>query len=219
MVKLVGSADEQWPDMSPYVVHFTKAEDKRTAYDNALSILSHRRIEARNAFGTGKQHAAAPQSICFSEIPLHNLKRLADKRGSYGIGFLKEFLVARDGGPIMYAQKDTSRAKSLRDMTAKAKNDKGDPIWLIAPFVDQPGQYGPKSYFYEWEREWRHVGKFDFKETDAAFLIIPEDLHSAARGFFNDAESENLGPNYKCPFVDPYWDAAKVKAALKEALP
>ncbi len=79
-------------------------------------------------------------------------------------------------------------------MTLKAKNDKDDPVWLIAPFVDQPGQYGPKSYFYEWEREWRHVGKFDFKEADAAFLIIPEDLHSAARGFFDEAEYENTGP-------------------------
>ncbi|MBY3342872.1 abortive infection system antitoxin AbiGi family protein [Rhizobium laguerreae] len=214
MVKLVGSADENWPDVSPYVVHFTKAEGKRKAYDNSLSILSHRRIEARSRFGTGRQYAAAPLSICFSEIPLHNLARLADKRGCYGIGFRKEFIVERDGGPIMYAYKDTPRANALRTMASKAKADQDDSIWKIAPFVDQPGQYGPKSYFYEWEREWRHVGNLDFKETDAAFLIIPENLHSQARGFFNDAEAENLGPNYRCAFIDPYWNAAKVKAAF-----
>ncbi len=217
LTKLVGSWSDAWLDMSPYVVHFTKTEGKRKAYNNALSILSRRRIEARSPFGTGKHLAAAPLSICFSEIPLHNLARLADKRGCYGIGFRKGFLVERDGGPIMYAHKDTARAKALRKMASKAKNDKDDPIWLIAPFVDQPGQYGPKSYFYEWEREWRHVGNLDFKETDAAFLIIPENLHSQARFFFDEAEREHLGPNYKCPFIDPYWDAEKVKAAFNDA--
>jgi hypothetical protein len=117
----------------------------------------------------------------------------------------------------MYAYKDTPHATALRKMTSEASASQHDPIWKIAPFVDQPGQYGPKSYFYEWEREWRHIGTLDFKETDAAFLIIPEDLHSHARGFFNNAEAENTGPNYRCVFIDPYWDAGKVKAAFHDA--
>lgn len=212
--KLVGSWNDSWLDMSPFVVHFTTSSEGRSAYDNAISILAGRRIEARNRFGTGKNFPVAPKSVCFSEIPLHNLARMADKRGSYGIGFRKEFLVQRDGGPIMYAYKDTAQAKALRGLVAKAKKQPDDPIWKIAPFVDQPGKYGFTEYFYEWEREWRHVGNFAFNEKDAAFLIIPEDLHSAARGFFNAAEADNIGPNYKCPFIDPYWDLEKVKAAF-----
>lgn len=47
-----------------------------------------------------------------------------------------------------------------------------------------------------------------------AFLIIPENLHGAARSFFDDAERENLGPNYKCPFIDPYWGLDKIKRIL-----
>ncbi|MBY5819894.1 hypothetical protein HFN60_30345 [Rhizobium leguminosarum] len=203
--------------MSPFVVHFAKASEKRSAYDNCLGILADRRIEARASFGTGKGYKASPRSVCFSEIPLHYLSRLAKKRGPYGIGFRKELLVSRDGGPIMYAYKDTSHAKVLSKLVSKAKGDPDDPIWKIAPFVDQPGEYGPKKYFYEWEREWRHVGSFGFQETDAAFLIMPEDSHSSARGFFEEAERDNLGPNYKCPFIDPYWNAEQVKAAFNEA--
>lgn len=53
----------------------------------------------------------------------------------------------------------------------------------------------------------------NFKETDPAFLIIPEDLHAAVRGIFDDAERENVGPNYKCPFIDPYWALRRLRAA------
>ncbi len=217
MTKIVGEWSEDWLDMSPFVVHFAKPSGKRSAYDNCLSILAARRIEARGSFGTGKDYEASPKSVCFSEIPLHQLKRLADKRGPYGIGFWKEFLIERDGGPIMYAYKDTLHAMAMRKLVLKAKDSPKDPIWKVAPFVDQPGEYGPKNYFYEWEREWRHIGNLDFHQTDAAFLIIPEDSHSAARGFFHDAEAENLGPNYRCPFIDPYWSVEQVKAAFDEA--
>ena len=65
-----------------------------------------------------------------------------------------------------------------------------------------------------WEREWRHIGDLQFSETDLAFLIIPEDLHDAARCFFDSATIENVGPNYECPFIDPYWGEDQIEAAL-----
>lgn len=217
MTKLVGEWSEDWLDMSPFVVHFAKPSVKHTAYDNCLSILGKRRIEARGRFGTGKNYEASPKSVCFSEIPLHQLKRLAIKRGPYGLGFRKEFLIKRGGGPIMYAYKDTPHAEAIRQLVFKAKDSPTDPIWKVAPFVDQPGEYGPRRYFYEWEREWRHVGNLDFHQTEPAFLIIPEDDHVIAREFFNDAEAEELGPNYSCAFIDPYWTVERVKAAFNGA--
>lgn len=217
MVKLVGNWSDDWLDMSPFVVHFAKDSPKQSAYHNCTSILAARRIEARTRFGSGKNYQASPRSVCFSEIPLHHLSRLADERGPFGIGFRKEFLVARDAGPLMYAYKDTSHAMAISSLVSNAKDDPTNPVWKIAPFVDQPGDYGSTTYFFEWEREWRHVGDFDFHQKDAAFLIIPEDLHSAARGFFDEAEYENTGPNYRCPFIDPYWSVEKVKAAFNEA--
>ncbi|MBR0684456.1 hypothetical protein JQ594_00890 [Bradyrhizobium manausense] len=215
MPNIVGTTKPDWDDMSPFVVHFTKKSLNKSAYDNSLSILHQRRLEARERFGIGKNFSESPKTVCFSEVPLHQLKRLADKRGPYGIVFWKEFIVERDGGPIMYAYQGTTHAEVLRSLVKKAKGDQSDPIWQVAPFVDQPGVYNTSSYFFEWEREWRHIGDLTFKPDDAAFLIIPAELHEAARHFFDNAEQENLGPNYKCPFIDPYWDIQKVKSVLK----
>lgn len=210
----VGAVDPAWTDMSDYVVHFAKPSPGRTAYDNAISILHSGRIEARNAFGAGRTLPPARKSVCFSEVPLHELKRLAAVRGPHGIGFRKEFLVERDGGPILYAYKDTSHAKAVEAMVKSAANTPDHPIWSFAPFVDVPGIYGKIHYQYEWEREWRVVGDLDFSTTDPALLIIPESHHEVARGFFDDAESDQLGPNYKCRFIDPYWDEKTVALAL-----
>ena len=200
--------------MSKYVVHFAKADPQRTAYDNAISILYDRRILAANAFGAGRKLAPARRSVCFSEVPLHHLKRLADVRGPHGIGFRKEFIVERGGGPMLYAYKDTPQAHAINAMVNTAAHNVNAPVWDIAPFVDLPGTYGNSKYLYEWEREWRHVGDLKFLESDPAFLIIPEDLHEAARGFFQSAKVENVGPSYECPFIDPYWGEDQIVAAL-----
>ncbi|WP_274423902.1 abortive infection system antitoxin AbiGi family protein [Chelativorans sp. YIM 93263] len=211
---LVGTIDPSWKDMSKYVVHFAKENPPRSAYDNAISILYERRIIAKNAFGAGRHLAPARKSVCFSEVPLHHLKRLADVRGQHGIGFRKEYVVERGGGPILYAYKDTIQAKAVNAMVHAAVNEPSSPIWDVAPFVDLPGTYGKSKYLYEWEREWRHVGNLHFAETDPAFLIIPEDLDDIARGFFASAKLEHVGPSYECPFIDPYWGEDKIEAAL-----
>lgn len=211
---LIGSIDPTWTDMSKFVVHFAKAGPSGTAYDTAISILYQRRIVAANTFGAGRKMLPARRSVCFSEVPLHHLKRLADVRGPHGIGFRKEFVVDRGGGPILYAYKDTPHAQAVNAMVQAAAHDANSPVWRVAPFVDLPGTYGSSTYLYEWEREWRHVGDLDFSEMDPAFLIIPESHHEAARDFFDAAKADTTGPSYECPFIDPYWGEAQVAAAL-----
>lgn len=213
--KLIGQINENWEDMSPFVVHFTRKSGSSGEYDNSISILASRCLKAQNRFGMGKNYEESPLCVCFSEVPLHQLKRFADKRGPYGIVLRKEFIVARGGGPILYAYQDTPHAIAMRTLIKGAVGKPSDQIWRVAPFVDQPGQYGSSSYFFEWEREWRHPGNLQFDEADPAFLIIPEDLHEAARHFFDNAEREHLGPNYKCPFIDPYWGLEKIKSVLE----
>lgn len=213
-MSLIGPIDPSWNDMSPYVVHFAKEAPSRTAYENAISILSQRTILAQGAFGAGRQLPPAKRSACFSEVPLHNLRRLADRRGKHGIGFRKEFLVERGGGPVLYAYRDTPQARAINAMVQTAVNQPEAPVWSLAPFIDLPGTYGRSTYLYEWEREWRHVGDLLFHETDAAFLIIPEELHEAARSFFEQAKDDHTGPSYECLFIDPYWSEARIKIAL-----
>lgn len=225
--------DPNWADMSDYVVHFVKrpcgtasiasaapVTSSAADYDSIISILGNGVIEARNAFGIARDLAPDPKSqkvACFSEVPLHMLKRLVNRRGtSYGIGFTKQLVVNKGGGPIMYAYIGTPHEKAIRSMMEVAAMDRGADIWKLTPLVDSAGasRGGGAPYLFEWEREWRHVGNFSFAPADAAFLLIPEELHQSAKSFFEDAETDNTGPAYKCPFIDPTWDISRIRSAL-----
>jgi hypothetical protein len=218
MVVHAGKQQSGWTDMSDYVVHFTKDYGGRSAYDNMLSILGGRRIEAKSPFGFLRKEAPSIQTqyaVCFSEVPLHLLRRLAQNRSDYGIVFTKELVVQRHGNPILYAYKDNPIIGALGQLAASAKGDPEHPAWAVTPFIDAPGQYpNGSSYFFEWEREWRHRGSFKFAESEVKFLIIPEALHDAARSFFQWAEHENAGPAYSCGFIDPYWKLEKIEAVF-----
>jgi hypothetical protein len=206
-----------WTDMSNFVVHFARKYEGKSAYDNMLSILHSRTIQARNAFGIAKKQApnvASQKAVCFSEVPLHELSRLAKVRSDYGIVFRKDIIIHRHGNPILYAYKDYPATAAIRQLIKAAKKEPKNPIWKITPFIDAPGLYPNGKYFFEWEREWRKVGDLKFQTDDVEFLIIPEKLHKNAKGFFEWARHENLGPSYDCPFVDPNWKLKKIKPLL-----
>jgi hypothetical protein len=217
MSSFFGENSPTWTDMSDYVVHFTKDYEGRKAYDNMMGILANRVIRARNPFGFARTKApdtASQKVVCFSEIPLHLLGRLADKRSEYGIGFGKAFVIKRKGNPILYAYKDQRVAVAIHQLVAASKDETNNPIWDLTPFVDMPGDYYKGAYFFEWEREWRKVGDFKFSVEDVPFLIIPEHQHKVARYFFENAERENLGPSYICPYLDAHWNQDKIAHAL-----
>lgn len=217
-----GENSPTWADMSDYVVHFSKDYKGKDAYTNMLSILGSGIIRARNPFGICRNKAPDPSSqkaVCFSEVPLHLLGRLAEKRSEYGVVFRKDFVVHRHGNPILYAYKDQAVIYAIKALIAAAGEDEANPIWRVTPFVDAPGAYPNGSYFFEWEREWRKVGDFKFSTDDVAFLIIPENLHGAAKGFFENARQENLGPAYDCPFIDAHWKRKKIKSVFAQLSP
>jgi hypothetical protein len=214
---LVVAYPEEWEDISEHVVHFTKATHDRDDYDNMMGILWDRVLKAGGPFGFAKNMAPdrnSQQSVCFSEIPLHRLERLADKRGDYGIGFTKRFLIAEGGGPVWYVEKDGPTYAALQQLVKRAADMPDDPLWRIAPLIDAPGNYPMCKYRFEWEREWRCVGSLQFTVEEVAFLILPEKHHEAASGFFHNAIMDNFGPGYLCPYLDPRWDRARVREAL-----
>ncbi|HEX3861283.1 MAG TPA: abortive infection system antitoxin AbiGi family protein [Stellaceae bacterium] len=216
MVQLHGAA--VWPDMSPYVVHFTREYGGKSAYDNLLGILSNRRIEARNSFGMVRHKVpseAVQRSVCFSEIPLGLLKRLADHRNTqYGVVFEKHFVIGCGGNPILYAYKDGPVHSSVQALANEMSASPSSPFWQLAPFIDAPGTYGKSKYFFEWEREWRKTGDLGFSEGSVFAIISPENLHKQARLFFKEAREQNTGPSYEHhAFIDANWDAERL---LKE---
>lgn len=209
--------NQDWHDISDYVVHFTRASDGKTAYENIMSILSTCILSAANPFGIARRRApdvSTQCAVCFSEIPLHLISRLAERRGSYGIGFSKQFLLDSGGGPIWYVESGSAAANAVNQLMISGIRSHDDPIWTVTPFIDSPGDYPNGAYRFEWEREWRHIGDLHFIQTDPSFLIIPKKLHEKARSFFRGVLVDNSGPAYSCSFIDPRWDLDEVRSAL-----
>jgi hypothetical protein len=213
--------------MSAHVVHLVRGASSQDAYWSIIGILSSGRLVAQNSFGIAKSSApvaASQRAVCFSEAPVEMLDRIARRRvpegprGWHGIGFTKEFMVERGGGPILYAYDGSPQSDAIRSMMrmalASPQPDK-HPIWQLTPFIDSPGPYGGGAYFFEWEREWRHQGDLVFSPEDVAFLIMPEDYHEAARGFFEGAYYENTGPAYFCPYLDINWSRDRCLQELR----
>lgn len=214
--------DPSWEDMSNYVVHFTRGGHSEDDYKNIMGIYWDRKLKPKCPFGIGKTKCPEPKSqyaVCFSEIPPGQWGRLKDRRETkYGIGFSKEFVVSQGGGPIWYVWKDTMPWNVLQNMMDKEISNPEADIWGITPFIDAPGKYTSGPYFFDWEREWRHVGSFSFEPDNASFLLIPEKLHSAARAFFEDVRHDNIGPAYLCPYIDPAWEREEILKALDKRI-
>ncbi|KJS29804.1 MAG: hypothetical protein VR64_19065 [Desulfatitalea sp. BRH_c12] len=207
-----------WTDMSNYVVHFTKGGPGKNDYNVMMSIYASGTLKPGRSFGIGINKAplsSGQGSVCFSEIPPGQWNRLEERRGTkYGLAFRKQFVISQGGGPIWYAWKDTPHWQALQAMMDAAAEDPDALVWRITPMIDAPGTYRGRDYQFEWEREWRHLGPIQFEPEDVAFLLIPEEQHAAARGFFENAYYENLGPAYFCPYVDPSWERERIIEAL-----
>jgi hypothetical protein len=215
---LFGTTAPHWTDMSDHVVHFTKPAPDQTAYGAMMSILFHRKLEARSAFGFVRDKAPDPETqktVCFSETPLHLLGRVADHRSEFGIVFRKDYVLQNGGNPILYAYKDQPVTQAIHHLVSAAAGNPANPIWKVTPFIDRPGAYGSATYFFEWEREWRIVGDLSFDTKDVAFLIIPEGSHEAARIFFEGARDDHTGPCYDCPYIDGHWSLEKTTPVLQ----
>lgn len=204
--------------MSNYVVHFTSGGPEVDDCSTMMCIYSSRQLIPGHRYGIGRSYAplsSEQRAVCFSEIPPGQWNRLVERRGTkYGLAFSKQFIISQGGGPIWYAWKDTPHWQALQTMMDDASSDPDALVWRITPMIDAPGTYRGQDYEFEWEREWRHVGPLSFEPEDVAFLLIPEELHSAARGFFEDAYHENLGPAYFCPYVDLSWNRERIIEAL-----
>jgi hypothetical protein len=150
-----------WTDMSNYLVHFTKGKGtKRSkdsndlAYRTILNILFDGILKPGASFGIGRKLAPEPEkqkTVCFSEIPPGEWSRLSVRRKSaFGIGFSKQFIAARGGGSIWYSKKGSEQIKALQKLMKIGADDPENPIWRITAMIDAPGVYGWHSYEYEW---------------------------------------------------------------------
>jgi hypothetical protein len=198
-----------WNDVSDFVVHFTKDHMPAYAGFQFDSILRGKKLEARSKFGIGKNVIHCKKSVCFSETPLHELKRIAKRRSPYGLGFHKDFMVKSGGGPVFYAYGEQGDA--MRELIELAKDSPESPVWRVVPFVEQPDS----KVGFEWEREWRMPHDFSFEPSQVRFLIAPEKEHPDIQTYFAKEEAETSFPPYRCRLIDSEWEADRLHAAWR----
>jgi hypothetical protein len=216
-----GFDQAQWGrgDLSPFLVHFTRDFLGTDAQDNLKSILSARRIEARTPYGFARTVArnipalTASQSVaCFSEAPLSEIrdfiKPITGRKSalsSYGLAFSKTTVRAKGGNPVWYYEIGGALHASLQGMFLQAfangSNPAAHPALALFPFFEGMGRLPsghPKEF--SWEREWRHVGDFEFALSDVALVIAPQRSH------------EQLATSFGRKCVDPNWGLDKMLA-------
>jgi hypothetical protein len=191
-------------DESDYLVHLSKKED---SHGGLMSMLYSGTITAFKPYGYYARNNAEKKVVCFSEIPPPHLAKLIKRRSNHGIAFKKEFLLKIGAQRVWYLEKNSMVHQSLDTLRGLLNNSlQQEALLNLTPFIDVHGEHKGTPYRFEWEREWRVIGDVYFEPNDVAFLIIPSSHHQAARDFFTEAEINQEGPNYPCPYYDPLTD-------------
>ena len=159
-------------DLSRWLVHLTRSEE------DLISILSSGTIEARAPYGAGRYYSDVQRqhrSVCLTEIPLHELKRMTARR-PWGIVFDKEKLrVNADAQPVWYLSDPSPQWEALRAAMDGAEGIPSAPIWRLTPFIDGVrGHQSMKPNDWRWEREWRVRGDLEFELSDIAMIVSNE---------------------------------------------
>ena len=77
----------------------------RARYNRRRVTQTIRRRSQNGAdLGLGAPRTISQMVACLSQIPLHQITRLAERRSSYGLGFTKDFILERGGGPVWYVE-------------------------------------------------------------------------------------------------------------------
>lgn len=174
------------PDLSNHLVHFVARGDswpptggppesvrQMTAHQRLGAIIRERIIRAFRPFGSD-----AP-AVCFTESTRSAIAQAVRTRPyePYGIGFTKEFVFDRGGGPAFYVRGDEwphvsampagLRFRATRYWPGSVREREGEDI---------PWYLNTCEWYHE--REWRapaepQSGGLSFQWSDVAFLVLP----------------------------------------------
>jgi hypothetical protein len=182
--------------------------------------------------------AATQNTVSFTETPLEHARMMcADIEGrrmqfnGYGLAFTKALARRRGVNPVWYLDITpghgwlTEPVKQLvADAVATATPCDAEgpdpamlakaPILQLTPFIDQMGNPAGTPKEFSWEREWRHVGHFDFTRDDLVAVLAPEHEHETMRDLMT---GWRRGYKTTMPtFIDVNWEPARITAALDD---
>lgn len=220
-------------DLSTFLVHFTKPSgDGEDGFGALGSILTERQIEARTAYGLARSSgdAAVVQSqkvVCFTETPLEHswtmTRELAERRASnfapYGLAFTKTYARRNGCNPVWYINQTrgtdwpTTALNAAVASETRPYSDRNSML-RITPFIEQMGDWSQASVVrkeFWWEREWRHVGHFNFT-PDHVVAVLASTARHAELGALLGADR---GWRYRSvPILDPEWGLERMIAAM-----
>lgn len=162
------------PDISRYLVHFTKPSDTESAYAVLRRILREKRILGSNRFIRG-----GATCVCFSEAPLGVIEHgLINSTGftryaPYGLQFEKNWIFNLGGRPAVYQPEN-----EFADLTVTHQ-------WRHVRL-----DLGVNTVDFTWEREWRiPCSELRFAEHDVT-VVLPHDR--ARDTFIRDMENDSF---------------------------
>lgn len=162
------------PDISPFLVHFTKASEIGPPYEVLRRIFSEKRL-----LGTSRFVRDGSKCVCFSESPIGaNEHGLINRTGftrysPFGLQFSKAWIFGLGGRPVIYSP-ECDFAKLPEGLQ-----------WRHVRL-----ELGSSSVDFTWEREWRLPGdEVRFAEQDVT-VVLPDE--EARYVFVHDMERESL---------------------------
>ncbi|MEN9404992.1 MAG: hypothetical protein RL091_3695, partial [Verrucomicrobiota bacterium] len=166
------------PDLSPHLIHFTKASGSFDALATLLKIIGEKTLRGSNGFVKG-----GSTCISFTEAPFELLSEgLANPQGDtrysgFGLRFSKAHIFQLGGRPVIYQPDNEYLAlpPALRWRHVR-----------FEPLADPPIDW-------TWEREWRlPLQELTFTDKEIE-VVVPDD--AAAERFVREIEHET---HYNC---------------------
>lgn len=230
-------------DYSRFLVHLTRNYKGATACHNLINILNETTIYARNPHclfhwklrqkGFSNRLERRFRSVCFTEVPLHQVQHIAGniprrriKLRPYGLVFWKHELLEKGANPAVYIN---AKGTYLREYLIKRFDIDFENIRTLRSLKKDTEYHEEIVQYYSliniisdqhdfaWEREWRYQGdlKFSFRNIAAVVAQKPEAFLHVAEKFLSGDHLEKLR---RIPIIDPMWSYEQVIEELSIAL-
>ena len=168
------------PDVGDHLIHFTERTGPRINVDPAIEALPGQerllRILVDGVVRGFQTFGAGAPVVCLTESVKASVMRLIHDRRyePCGIGFSKQHVFDRNGGPALYVRGDEwSTATATLPQPLRCRLVRFWPGAEPDPGEGLPDHLLTKS---EWlhEREWRVPTELRFDWQDVKFLIVPD---------------------------------------------
>jgi len=156
-LKYVKNASEN-PDMSICCSHFVKGKEEEDAKNNLFNILDQSQLKSSITGYYG--FTESTKAVCFTELTTKGLIHHTKKYSSFGLAFLKSYILDNGGNPALYVNDSILKGLSVPDK--------------MKPFINK---IDLEKYDFHNEREWRVPNDLYFNLDDVIIVYAPVKFH------------------------------------------